>query len=193
MDLARLKKKFQTFDKNLPTEEICRKKFYRWRWPNGFKCPECGASGKSARYLFSRVDRGGKRARTAHNDLAVYTPNPNGYFPESSIGSPKDTCNDPGSRKKRILYQCKECGRQTSLTAGTIFHRTRVQLGTWLLMIYLMMLKPDNMRMDETRKTLGLTSRTFWRMKKIIERAMKQDRLVRKIMDIMDPKGKYHQ
>jgi transposase-like protein len=147
MDLARLEKKFQTFDKNLPTEEICRKKLYRWRWKKGFKCPECGAFGKSAMYF----------------------------------------------HRNRNLYQCKECGRQTSLTAGTIFHRTRVQLRTWLLMIYLMMLKPDNMRMDETRKTLGLTSRTFWRMKKIIERAMKQDRLVRKIMDIMDPKGKYHQ
>ena len=60
-------------------------------------------------------------------------------------------------------------------------------------MIYLMMLKPDNIRMDEMRKILGLSSRTFWKMKKIIERAMKHDRLVRKIIDIMDPKGKHYQ
>jgi transposase-like protein len=172
MDLARLEKKLLAFNKNLPTEEICRKKFYRWRWPSGFKCPECGASGKSARYLFSRVDRGDKRARTAHNDLPVDTPNPNGYFPESSLGSPKDTGNVPGSRKKRILYQCKECGHQTSLTANTVFQRTRVPLRKWFMMIYLLMLKSDSLPMDKMRKGLGLSTRTFWRMKRVIERAI---------------------
>lgn len=31
---------------------------------------------------------------------------------------------------------CAACGRQTSVTAGTIFHRTRMPLATWFAAIW---------------------------------------------------------
>jgi len=33
-------------------------------------------------------------------------------------------------RTGRGLWMCRECGRKTSVTAGTIFHRTRTPLST---------------------------------------------------------------
>jgi len=36
----------------------------------------------------------------------------------------------------RRLYQCCVCRRQTSVTAGTIFHKTRTPLRKWFYMIY---------------------------------------------------------
>lgn len=38
---------------------------------------------------------------------------------------------------KRLLWQCKVCGRQTSVTASTILHRTRVPLSRWVRAAYL--------------------------------------------------------
>lgn len=37
----------------------------------------------------------------------------------------------------RKLYQCKRCKHQTSLTAGTVMHRTRTPLHIWFWAIYL--------------------------------------------------------
>ena len=36
----------------------------------------------------------------------------------------------------RKLYQCKNCSHQVSITAGTIFHKTRKLLVLWFIMIY---------------------------------------------------------
>ncbi|MDA8066642.1 MAG: IS1595 family transposase [Thermaerobacter sp.] len=35
-----------------------------------------------------------------------------------------------------LLYECRRCRHQTSLTAGTIFHRTRLPLWKWLWAIF---------------------------------------------------------
>lgn len=37
----------------------------------------------------------------------------------------------------RLLYECKKCRRQTSITAGTFFDKTRTPLMTWFRMIFL--------------------------------------------------------
>lgn len=39
--------------------------------------------------------------------------------------------SDDKWRTKRNLYHCSQCGIQTSVTAGTIFHRTRKPLSLW--------------------------------------------------------------
>src|SRR6266446_1093802 len=32
------------FERLYPDEEACRKAWFAWRWPEGFKCPRCAAS-----------------------------------------------------------------------------------------------------------------------------------------------------
>jgi transposase-like protein len=34
-------------------------------------------------------------------------------------------------------YQCRKCGHQTSITAGTIMHKTHTGLREWFLVIFL--------------------------------------------------------
>lgn len=38
---------------------------------------------------------------------------------------------------ERHLYQCRNCGYQASLTAGTVFHKTRTPLQKWFWAIFL--------------------------------------------------------
>ena len=68
------------FERRFATAEACRAYLVQLRWPDGFRCPKCGA-GKA--------------------------------WP---VGT---------------LLECVACGRQTSVTAGTIFQGTRTPLPTW--------------------------------------------------------------
>ena len=57
--------------------------------------------------------------------------------------------NEPyRNRNRKNIYQCKYCGYQASLTAGTIFHKTRLPLSRWFLMIYLMGLTNNKIRLS---------------------------------------------
>lgn len=76
-----------TFQQRFATEEACRDRLFKLRWPEGFRCPRCGC------------------------DTA--------YFLE-----------------KRMLYQCTSCKHQTSLTAGTVMHKTKTPLVKWFWAIY---------------------------------------------------------
>ena len=39
-------------------------------------------------------------------------------------------------RTATARWMCADCGRQTSVTAGTIFHRTRTPLATWFAAVF---------------------------------------------------------
>src|SRR5271170_5515429 len=41
-------------------------------------------------------------------------------------------------RARPRVYECGTCHRQESVTAGTVFHRTRTDLSKWFLAAYLM-------------------------------------------------------
>src|ERR1700720_1602345 len=41
-------------------------------------------------------------------------------------------------KERPRIYECRGCGHQESVTAGTIFHRTRTDLPKWFLAAYLM-------------------------------------------------------
>src|SRR5215210_1295573 len=32
------------FEERYPDEQACRKEWFAWRWPEGFKCPRCAAT-----------------------------------------------------------------------------------------------------------------------------------------------------
>ena len=40
-------------------------------------------------------------------------------------------------RTGKALFMCAACGRKTSVTAGTIFHRSHTPLSTWFAAIWL--------------------------------------------------------
>ena len=105
------------------SEEQCREALFRWRWPEGFSCPRCGA--------------------TRHCEIAG-----------------------------RKLYQCAACRHQVSLTAGTLFHATKLALTLWFSAIYHMTQSKKGISSLELGRRLGVTQTTAWKIKQKLMQSM---------------------
>ena len=64
--------------------------------------------------------------------------------------------------KGRALYQCNRCKRQVGLTAGTVFHWTKLPLTTWFLAIYHLSQSKGGMSSVELARRLGTRQPTAW-------------------------------
>lgn len=64
--------------------------------------------------------------------------------------------------RRRRVDQCKGCGRQTSLTAGTVFHGSRKPLRTWFLAMFLFVSSKRGISALELARQLGLSYPTAW-------------------------------
>ena len=64
----------------------------------------------------------------------------------------------------RALYQCSACRTQTSLTAGTIFHSTKLPLKTWFRAIYHMTQTKGGISGLELARRLGVAQNTAWKI-----------------------------
>lgn len=77
---------------------------------------------------------------------------------------------------------CSSCGRQTSPTAGTILHNTRVPLKEWFLAMWLVCTQKTGLSAKGLQRELGLGSyKTAWLMLQKLRQAMVRvgrDRLV---------------
>jgi transposase-like protein len=74
---------------------------------------------------------------------------------------------------KAFTFECATCGRQTSVTAGTIFHRSHLSLLTWFLAIYAVASHSNGISALQLQAQLGLGSyKTAWLMLQKLRRAM---------------------
>jgi transposase-like protein len=64
----------------------------------------------------------------------------------------------------RSAYQCSACRTQVSLTAGTIFHSTKLPLKTWFRAIYHMTQTKGGISSLELARRLGVTQNTAWKI-----------------------------
>lgn len=75
--------------------------------------------------------------------------------------------------KNRKLFDCKNCRSQTSLTAGTIFHGTKVPLIKWYWLIYHMAMDKIGVSISEMQRILEIGQyKTAWLMAHKIRKAM---------------------
>lgn len=79
-------------------------------------------------------------------------------------------CPECGGREccvleSRRLYQCNACHRQTSVTAGTIFHKTYLPLTKWFLAMHLLTQGKHSMSALELKRQLGVSYETAWKVK----------------------------
>lgn len=83
-------------------------------------------------------------------------------------------CTTSGSwTTTRCLLMCRQCGYQASVTAGTIFHRTRLPLQDWFRAIWWMTDQKHRLSALGLQRLLGLGSyRTAWLWLKKLRRAM---------------------
>lgn len=73
----------------------------------------------------------------------------------------------------RKLYQCKKCKYQASVTAGTIFHKTRTSLVQWFWIVFIMTRQKSGVSMLSLQGMLGVKSyKTVWTMCHKIRKAM---------------------
>jgi transposase-like protein len=92
---------------------------------------------------------------------------PNGYR------CPRCGHDQASFHSTRHLYQCKACKYQVSLTAGTIFHKTRTPLKKWFWMIFLMGRQKSGVSMLSLQRMLEIGSyKTVWAMGHKIRKAM---------------------
>jgi transposase-like protein len=113
------------FEARFPTDDACRAYLAALRWPDGFRCPDCGG------------------AKT---------------WPV---------------RARPTLLRCAACGRQTSVTAGTIFQDTRMPLTTWFRAMWWVTSQKTGASAQSLQQVLGLGSyETAWTWLHKLRRAM---------------------
>ena len=74
--------------------------------------------------------------------------------------------------EKRLLYQCAKCKHQTSLTAGTIMHRTRTPLVKWFWAIYLVSTDKRGLSALALSRKIDIGLKCAWTMLHKIRKAM---------------------
>ena len=73
----------------------------------------------------------------------------------------------------RNLWQCRACGHDVSVTAGTVFHRTRLPLRVWFQAIWLVTNQKSGVSALGLQRTLGLSRyETAWAILHKLRRAM---------------------
>ena len=76
----------------------------------------------------------------------------------------------PKSRPR--LFECLDCGRQTSITAGTAMHRSRLPLTAWFWAAHLMTTYSNGMSARQLEDQLGVTYKTAWLLTQKLRRSM---------------------
>ena len=66
-------------------------------------------------------------------------------------------CGHNASWETGVRFVCRSCRHETTVTAGTTLHRTRLPLLTWFWAAYLLATRPGLNALDLGR-TLGLSS-----------------------------------
>ncbi|MBQ7859800.1 MAG: IS1595 family transposase [Faecalibacterium sp.] len=86
---------------------------------------------------------------------------------------PKCGCREFSFYKCRNgIFQCKKCRHQTSLTAGTVMHRTHLPMLTWFWAIYLVATDKRGISAVQLSRQLEITYESAWYLLKRIRKAM---------------------
>jgi len=70
------------------------------------------------------------------------------------------------------IFECRSCGYQFSVTAGTIFQDTHLPLWKWFTAAYLMVESKKGISANQMKRTLGVSYKTAWYLCHRIRAAM---------------------
>ncbi len=77
-----------------------------------------------------------------------------------------------GLKSRPRLHECLDCGRQTSVTAGTTMHRSKLPLTAWFWAAHLMTTHSNGMSARQLEDQLGVTYKTAWLLTQKLRRSM---------------------
>ena len=76
--------------------------------------------------------------------------------------------------RKVKTFQCNRCHTQVTLTAGTIFHATKLSLVKWFQAMYFLTQTKNNVSALELKRLIGVCYRTAWRVKHKLLQVMRE-------------------
>src|SRR5260370_25345287 len=131
--------------KKFATPEACNDFLESMRWPEGVACPQC--QGKNVTRYQKKV---GTRQRLNKKTGKL------------------ETKTVPA----RILYSCLGCKFQFSVTTGTIFNDTHLDLEKWFLAVALMVNAKKGVSALQMKRDLKCAYKTAWYLNHRIRKAM---------------------
>jgi transposase-like protein len=131
--------------KQFGTPEACNDFLEAMRWPDGVICLAC-ESKRVSKYTKQTGTRKRVNAKTGVEEIK---PVP-----------------------ARILYVCLECGKQFSVTEGTIFNDTHLSLDKWYTAVALMVNAKKGLSAMQVKRDLGCAYKTAWYLSHRIRKAM---------------------
>src|ERR1700733_376431 len=133
--------------KQFATQEACVNYLEQMRWPDGVLCLKCGAK-NVRRYQTAETSRSVKNRKT-------------GTVQTRPVPS-------------RFIYQCsaENCAYQFSVTTGTTFHDTHLDLEKWFHGIALMCDAKKGISALQMKSHLGTAYKTAWYLNHRIRRAV---------------------
>ena len=83
--------------------------------------------------------------------------------------------DNTNSLPKELRHHCNGCRKSFSVTVGTIFHHTHIELQKWFLVMSLMLNARKGASSCQIARDLGMRQPTVWSMMRRIRKAMQSD------------------
>jgi DNA-directed RNA polymerase subunit RPC12/RpoP/transposase-like protein len=131
--------------KKFATPEACNDFIESMRWPDGVACLAC-ESKRVTKYTKQAGTRNRRNPTTGETEVK---PVP-----------------------ARILYVCLDCGEQFSVTEGTIFNDTHLDLEKWFMAVALMVNAKKGISALQMKRDLKVAYKTAWYLNHRIRTAM---------------------
>jgi len=133
--------------KKFATQEACVTYLEKMRWPDGVVCLKCGSK-EVRRYETAETSRTVKNRKTGQPEIKRVP--------------------------SRFIYQCSadKCSYQFSVTTGTIFHDSHLDLEKWFNAVALMCNAKKGISALQMKSDLGTAYKTAWYLNHRIRRAM---------------------
>lgn len=131
--------------KKFPTPEACNDFLEALRWPDGVTCLECGSK-RVSKYQTATGSRKRLNSRTGTEEIKPVRP--------------------------RILYVCLDCAQHFSVTEGTIFNDTHLDLEKWFMAVALMVNAKKGLSALQMKRDLRVAYKTAWYLNHRIRKAM---------------------
>jgi len=77
-----------------------------------------------------------------------------------------------GAMSERRVWQCKTCRKQFSVLTGTIMHRSKLSVRTWIMVIYELCASKNGVAAREIERKYGMNPRTAWFLTQRVRTAM---------------------
>jgi hypothetical protein len=131
--------------KKFATPEACNDFVESMRWPDGATCLACEGK-RVTKYTKQAGSRNRINPKTGETELKAVP--------------------------ARILYVCLDCGEQFSVTEGTIFNDTHLDLEKWFMAVGLMVNAKKGLSALQLKRDLKVAYKTAWYLNHRIRKAM---------------------